>query len=41
MAYTLDKKDLDEIISILQESELYAELTPEERDNLVRIIISS
>jgi hypothetical protein len=41
MAFSLDDKELEEIISILKESDLYAELTPEERDSLVRIILSS
>lgn len=41
MAYSLDRKDIEEIMDILQESELYSELTPDERDDLVRIILSS
>lgn len=41
MAFSLDDKVLEEIISILKESDLYSELTPEERDSLVRIILSS
>ncbi|GBE00266.1 hypothetical protein BMS3Abin07_02316 [bacterium BMS3Abin07] len=37
----INLSDIQEIISILEESDLYPELTPEERDNLVRIILST
>ena len=41
MAYGLDRKDIEEIMDILRESDFYSELTPDERDDLVRIILSS
>ncbi|UCG77679.1 MAG: hypothetical protein JSV21_08875 [Nitrospirota bacterium] len=36
-----DEEMISEIVSILKESELYAELSPEEKEDLLRIVLSA